>query len=277
MIDAHHHLWQFDLPFDYGWLKTPTHAAINRDYTLDDLQRVTSDAGVDRTVIVQTQHDLRETQWMLDLASHSQIIAGVVGWVDLTSPAAEDQLQTWLEHPRFCGVRHIVQDEPDDDFILRTDVMQGLAVLQKHRVPYDLLFYAKHLRHAETIAGRFSDLPLVIDHLAKPKIAAGEIDVWAKQMRQLGRFENLYCKISGMVTEADWSSWTVEDLRPYVDVVLEVFTPQRLMFGSDWPVCELAATYREVVAATRDLLSELSSDEQHQIFDVTATRFYGLD
>lgn len=276
MIDAHHHLWQFDLPFDYGWLKAPGNAAINRDYTLDDLERVTSDAGVDRTVIVQTQHDLRETQWMLDLASHSQTIAGVVGWVDLASPAAEEQLQTWLEHPRFCGIRHIVQDEPDDDFIVRPDFLRGLEVLQRHRVPYDLLFYAKHLRHAEAIASRFPELPLVIDHLSKPKIAAGEIDVWRQEMQRLARFENLHCKISGMVTEADWENWSIDDLRPYVDVALEVFTPRRLMFGTDWPVCELAATYGQVVETTRELVSQLSAAEQHDIFHATAVRFYKL-
>ena len=178
--------------------------------------------------------------------------------------------------PKFVGIRHVTHDEPDDDFIVREDVLGGLRLLEKYQMPLDLLFFVKHLRHAQTLGKLLPGLPMVIDHLAKPEIKAGRMDNWIDNFRAAGQFPNMYCKISGMVTEANWSEWKAADLRPYVDVALEVFGPERCMYGSDWPVCELAGSYEEVIGAARDVLGELSPSEQEMVFGGTAKKFYGL-
>jgi len=276
LIDAHQHFWKLDLPFDYGWLYAERHRAICRDYMPSDLELHLRGAGVERTVFVQTQHNAEETRWALRLAEEYGFIAGVVGWVDLASERCESQLEEFLSHPRFCGVRHIVQDEPDENFIVRPDVFRGLGVLERHRVPYDLLFYHQHLRHAVTVARAVPGLRLVIDHLSKPRIREGVLEPWRSELRAAAAYPNVYCKLSGMVTEADWSSWTVADLRPYILTAVEAFGPNRCMYGSDWPVCALAAEYGEVWRSLREVLSELSSTESAQIFGGTAAEFYGL-
>ncbi|MEW4487681.1 amidohydrolase family protein [Thalassoglobus sp. JC818] len=276
IIDAHQHFWQRSLPFDYDWLDTPQHKPISGDYLPEDLEKEMAKVGVDQSVFVQTQHNIAENRWALEFANHYDFIAGVVGWVDLASPDCEEQLAEFQEHPKFVGIRHVTQDEPDDDFIIREPIKRGLAVLQKHQVPFDLLFYVKHLKHAKTLAEEFPDLPMVIDHLAKPRIKEQVLDDWEANFRAAAQYENVYCKLSGMVTEADWNEWKVDDLRPYVDVALECFGPKRCMFGSDWPVCELAATYSEVFHALREQTSQLSDSEQADIFGETARRFYKL-
>ncbi len=277
VIDAHHHLWRLSEPFDYRWLDAPALAAIRRDYLPADLAPHLKATGVDRTVVVQTQHNVRENHWARALANRQAFIAGVVGWVDLASAECERQLLNVRDHPKFVGVRHVTQDEPDDDFIIRDDVLRGLGVLEKHGVPFDLLFYVKHLKHAATLAERFPNLPMVIDHLAKPRIKDHSVSDWEPAFRAAGRYPNVYCKLSGMVTEADWNGWTADDLKPYVQTALEVFGPDRLMFGSDWPVCELAATYEEVHQTLGDALGPISDAEKAMIFGGTAARFYGLD
>jgi len=276
IIDAHQHFWQFSQPFDYRWLDAPKLARIRRDYLPDDLAPLLRQAGVDRTVFVQTQHNLAENRWVLGLAEQYDWIAGVVGWVDLASPACEDQVLEFKAHPKFVGVRHITQDEPDDDFILRADVQRGLAVLEKHAVPFDLLFYVKHLRHAATVAARFPGLPLVIDHLAKPHIKDRQIDDWLPHLQAAARFPNVHCKLSGLITEADWANWKPADLRPYVQAALEAFGPQRCLFGSDWPVCELAGSYVAVKEALVEALGPISEADRAAIFGGNAERFYGL-
>jgi L-fuconolactonase len=276
VIDSHHHLWQRSQPFDYRWLDAPELEPIRRDYLPSDLAPLLRNAGVDRTVVVQTQHNLKENDWALSLAEQHDFIAGVVGWVDLASSDCERQLLEYRRHSKFVGVRHVTQDEPDDDFIVRPDVLRGLKTLEKHRVPFDLLFFVRHLRHAATVAQKFPNLPLVLDHLAKPMIKAGRLDNWGADFRRAAANSNVYCKLSGMVTEADWTAWKPAELRPYVDIALESFGPDRCMFGSDWPVCELAASYTEVVATLRDLLAPLSQREKDKIFGDTATSFYRL-
>jgi L-fuconolactonase len=275
-IDAHQHFWQLSQPFDYRWLDAPTHAPIRRDYLPEHLEPLIRQVGVDRTVFVQTQHNLDENRWVLGLAERHPFIAGVVGWIDLASPDCERQLLEFKAHPKFVGVRHVTQDEPDDDFIVRPDVLRGLKVLQKHGVPFDLLFYVKHLRHAATLAKQLPDLPMVIDHLAKPRIREQVLDDWMPYFRAAAAFPNVFCKLSGMVTEADWSRWTAADLRPYVQMALASFGPDRLMFGSDWPVCELAASYAQVYNALLEALGPLSESERAAIFGGTAIRFYRL-
>lgn len=276
IIDAHQHFWKKSLPFDYAWLETPEHQPINRDFMPDDLQKEIKLAGVDKTVFVQTQHNLEENRWVLELAEKHEFIIGVVGWVDLTSPQCEEQLLEFKDHPKFVGIRHITQGEPDDNFIIRDDVRRGLKVLEKHQVPFDLLFFVKHLKHAAPLAKEFPMLPMVIDHLAKPRIKEGAMEDWINNFRAASRQPNVYCKLSGMVTEADWKQWQPADLKPYVETALEAFTPERCMFGSDWPVCELAASYEQVFNALKETVGPLSEGENESIFGKTATNFYGL-
>jgi L-fuconolactonase len=276
VIDAHQHFWQLDQPFDYGWLETPDLETIRRDCLPQDLAQRIGKVGVDRTVFVQTQHNVEENRWVLGLADQHDFIAGVVGWVDLASNDCETQLLEFKEHPKFVGVRHVTQDEPDDDFIIRPDVVRGLRVLEKHGVPFDLLFYVKHLKHAAALAKMLPDLPMVIDHLAKPQIKAGITEGWREDLQSAAEHPNIYCKLSGMVTEADWNQWMPNDLKPYVETALEAFGPARCMFGSDWPVCELAGSYQRVYDALREIVGDLGASELEQIFGGTAARFYGL-
>ena len=275
-IDAHQHFWKLDLPFQYGWLREPGNEPICRDFLPEDLATRIQQAGVDKTVFVQTQHDVEENRWVLGLAAEHDFLAGVVGWVDLASESVEDQLLEFVEEPKFVGVRHITQDEPDENFIVRPEILRGLRVLEKHQVPFDLLFYTQHLKHAVQLGETLTELPMVIDHLAKPRIKAGEIEDWKQDLANAARFPNLYCKLSGMITEADWANWSAADLRPYVEHALECFGVQRCMFGSDWPVCELAGSYQQVHDALSELLGQLSDSEQEQIFSKTAIHFYGL-
>ncbi|MBX9678414.1 MAG: amidohydrolase family protein [Gemmataceae bacterium] len=275
IIDAHQHFWQLGR-FDYGWLDEPRHAPIRRDFLPSDLAPRIQEVGVDRTVFVQTQHNVEENRWVLQLTEENPWIVGVVGWVDLASPKCEEQLLEFKDHPKFVGVRHIVQAEPDDNFIVRDDVMRGLAVLEKHRVPYDLLFFVQHLRHAPMLAKRFPNLPLVIDHISKPKIKDGLIDDWRKDLKAAAAYPNVWCKLSGMVTEADWKTWNPADLKPYVETALECFGANRCMFGTDWPVCELAGTYRQVYDALVEVLGPISESERARIFGGSAIEFYGL-
>jgi len=276
-IDAHQHYWQLNKPFDYGWLDLPGNAPIRRDFLPGDLEPLIRAAGVDRAVFVQTQHDPEETRWVLGLAEEFDFIAGVVGWVDLAGADCERQLLEFKDHPKFVGVRHVTQDEPDDDFIVRVDVLRGLKVLETHGVPFDLLFYPRHLRHVPTLARFLPDLPMVIDHLAKPPIKDHRLDDWLPDFRAAAACPNVSCKLSGMITEADWQRWTFADLKPYVRAALDLFGPDRLMFGSDWPVCELAGTYSQVVDALNDALGPISESDRAAIFGGTAARFYGLE
>ncbi|MCG8584347.1 MAG: amidohydrolase family protein [Pirellulales bacterium] len=277
-IDAHQHFWQLDRDgYDYTWMDAEPLAPIRRDFLPDDLKTEIDDLNVKHTVFVQTQHSVVENRWVLELAEKHSFIAGVVGWVDLASPECEDQLLEFKDHPKFVGIRHVTHDEPDDDFIVRDDVKRGLAVLQKHSVPFDLLFFPKHLRHAKTLAEEFPVLPMVIDHLAKPRIKNGAMDDWLDDFAAAAEYPNVSCKLSGMITEADWQDWGPEDLKPYVEKALELFSPERCMFGSDWPVCTLAGSYRQVFEALDFCLEGLSSGERHRILAETAVEFYGLD
>jgi L-fuconolactonase len=287
-LDSHQHFWQLGR-FDTSWLDVPRHARIRRDYLPADLKPLIDAAGVQRTVFVQTQHAIEENRWALQLANEHDWIAGVVGWVDLAGPECEEQLLEFTSQPKFVGLRHVTQDEPDVDFIVRPDVLRGLKVLQKHDVPFDLLFYVKHLHHAQRLARELPDLRMVIDHLSKPRIreqaasrtlkASGTLlalDDWEANFRAAAKCPNVWCKLSGMITEADWRNWKPADLRPYVQVALEAFGPERLMFGSDWPVCELAGSYQQVMDALNEALGPISPTERERIFGGTGRDFYRL-
>ena len=281
VVDAHQHFWDRSLSeFDHSWQEQSDLAPICRSFLPEDLRPLIEECGVDHTVFVQTQHDLRENDWSLGLADQNSFVCGVVGWVDLTSDACEQQLLQYKDHPAFVGVRHVTQDEPDPDFIVRDDVSAGLSVLEKHQIPFDLLFYSKHLKHAPLVAKRFPELRLVIDHLSKPNIKSGndeDFKKWQTEIAAAAECGNVFCKLSGLVTEADWDRWSVNDLLPYVETILKEFTPQRIMFGSDWPVCNLAASYSEVFHVAQQCLDRLSQTEREQIFGKTAIEFYQLD
>lgn len=277
IIDAHQHFWQRSKPFDYEWLKKPALARICRDYLPADLKPHMDAVGVQRSIFVQTQHNIEENRWVLALADQYPFIAGVVGWVDLKSDACESQVAEFKQFAKFVGVRHVVQDEPDDDWIIRPDVLRGLRVLEKHRLPFDLLFYVKHLKHAATLGQMFPGLPLVINHLAKPRIKEQRFDGWTEHLRAAAKLPNIYCKLSGMITEADWQHWKPADLKPYVQTALEAFGADRCMFGTDWPVCELAGSYEQVYHALVEALGPISTSERGEIFGGTAERFYGLN
>jgi L-fuconolactonase len=275
-IDAHQHFWARREPFDHSWQDAPQLAPLRRDFLPEDLRPLIAETGIDRTVFVQTQHKLAENDFVLGLAAQREWIAGIVGWVDLASPECERQLLDYEDRPKFVGVRHVTHDEPDDDFIVREDVLRGLAVLQKHDVPFDLLFHVRHLKHAATLARKLPDLRMVIDHLAKPEIKAGKMEPWRALIREAAGFPNIFCKLSGMVTEADWERWKPSHLKPYVEVALEAFGPERCMFGSDWPVCILAAPYGDVYNALAACIADLSLSERDRVLGGTAAGFYGL-
>ena len=275
IIDAHQHYWELNR-FDYSWLDDSLLSAIRKDFLPEDLKSHLAETGVDKTIFVQTQHNLEENRWVLQLIEQYDFIIGMVGWVDLASEACEDQLAEFKDDPKFVGIRHITQDEPDDDFIVRPEVLRGLRVLEKHRIPFDLLFFVKHLHHAATLGRELPELPMVIDHLAKPQIKDQKRDDWEANFREAAQCDNLFCKLSGMVTEADWQHWKPADLKPYVEIALEAFGPERCMFGSDWPVCELAGTYQQVFDALKECVNSLSESEQEQIFCKTAQKFYGV-
>lgn len=276
-IDAHHHFWDLTRSeFDYNWLSAAGNEAICQTYLPETLTKHLQAVGVDKTVLVQTQHSLLENDWALALASENDYIAGVVGWIDLAASDAEEQLLRYKDHDKFVGIRHITQDEPDDNFIIREDILNGLEILEKHSIPFDLLFYVKHLHHAQQLGTQFTNLPMVIDHLAKPEIKDQRLDNWEANIKAAAQFPNIMCKLSGMVTEADWEQWKPADLKPFIEITLEAFGPERCMFGSDWPVCELAASYEDVYNVLAETVGNLSETEQASIFGGTANRFYRL-
>lgn len=272
-IDAHHHVWDLGRRA-HGWLDAEKLAPIRRTFTLDRLAEHAAAAGVGGTVLVQVLPDLAETVEFLALAAESELVAGVVGWVDLTAP---DVAETLAGLPGgLVAIRHGVQAEPDPGWLTRPDVRRGLAAVASAGLAYDLLTLPHQLSAAIETVAALPELTFVLDHLSKPPIASGRLEPWASRIRELAGHPNVYCKLSGMVTEADWASWRVADLRPYAEIALEAFGPERVMFGSDWPVCLLAADYQRVVSATEELCAGLSAGERADVFGGTARRAYRL-
>ncbi|MFF4117238.1 amidohydrolase family protein [Streptomyces sp. NPDC001714] len=274
-IDAHHHVWDLSVR-DQDWITGPELQPLRRNFTVEDLEPEAAAAGVTRTVLVQTITVPEETPEFLALADAHDLVAGVVGWTDLTRPDVADELARLRELPggsHLKGIRHQVQGEPDPEWLLRPDVARGLAALADAGLVYDLIVQGHQLPAAVKAAESHPDLTFVLDHLGKPPIASGTLEPWATAVRTLAARPNTVCKLSGMVTEADPASWTVDDLRPYADTVLDAFGPDRLMFGSDWPVCVLAASYGEVLDAANRLVAPA---DRTAVFETTATRVYGL-
>ncbi len=278
IVDAHHHLWDLRVR-DQDWITGPDMAVLRRDFLLGDYRAEAEAHAVRRSVVVQTVTVPGETPELLALAAGSDLIAGVVGWADLTGPGLADRIAELAGLPggtKLVGLRHQVQNEPDPDWLSRPAVRHGLAAVAAAGLVYDLVITAGQLAAATRAAAAIPDLVFVLDHLAKPPIAAGRIEPWAEDLRCLAALPNTVAKLSGLVTEADWRHWTPADLRPYAEVALEAFGPARLMFGSDWPVCTLAASYGDVLAAARDLAGQLSAGERAAVFEGTATSTYGL-
>jgi L-fuconolactonase len=278
IIDAHHHVWDLSVR-DQDWITGEALAPLRRDFSLDDLRPEASAAGVDATILVQTVAVADETPEFLALAAGADLIAGVVGWVDLTAPDVAVTLAGLRELPGgelLVGIRHQVQGEADPDWLCRADVLRGLRAVADAGLRYDLRTLPHQLPAAVRAATEIPELTFVLDHLSKPPIRTGGLEPWANRLRALGRLPNVACKLSGMATEADPERWKAADLRPYSDIVLEAFGPERVMFGSDWPVCLLAASYGRVVEVARELTSHLSAAEQDAVFGGTAARAYGL-
>ena len=273
LVDAHHHVWDLSVR-DQPWIAGPPMAPLRRSFSAAQLAAVARPAGVEATVLVQTVTVAEETPELLALADVDPLIAGVVGWIDLTATDAADALAA-LRGP-LVGIRHQVQSEPDPDWLCRPDVRAGLRAVADAGLVYDLLTLPAQLSAAIDTVRALDELSFVVDHLSKPPIATGELEPWATHMRALAAHENVACKLSGMVTEADWDAWNIDDLRPYAEVVLAAFGPGRVMFGSDWPVCLLAAPYGDVVEAAAELTAGLSASERAAVFSGTARRVYGL-
>ena len=273
-IDTHQHFWHYH-PDEYGWMG-PHMSQLKKDHLPADLLPLLQSSRIDGTIAVQARQCVEESRWLLELADQHNFIKGVVGWVDVCSPKLREHLELFASHPKYRGVRHVVQDEPDDRFMMRSDFRRGIGQLREFNLTYDLLLFPRHLPVACELVRQFPQQPFVVDHLAKPLIKGHQLQPWESDIRRLARFENVYCKISGMVTESNWDNWNSMDFRPYLDVVLESFGTRRLMLGSDWPVCTLAGTYSEVMQIVSDYVGQLSRDEQAEVWHVNARQFYGI-
>ncbi len=251
-------------------------AAIRRDFLPVDLQREIAAVGVTGVVSVQARQSLEETRWLLELAGRHDFIRGVVGWAPLIAPAFEAQLAPLAANKKLKAIRHVLQDEPDPNYMLRADFNAGIASLRKFALVYDILIFERHLPQAIEFVDRHPNQVFVLDHVAKPRIRENVLSPWRENIRELARRENIYCKISSMATEADWRGWTPEQLRPYLDTVLGAFGPRRLMFGSDWPVCLVACDYDRWFRIVSDYLAPLSADERRRAFKATAIEAYSL-
>jgi L-fuconolactonase len=273
-IDTHQHFWIYNSQ-EYGWIDNSM-AALRRSFLPSDLVPELDRNEFHGSVAVQARQTLAETRWLLELAKSSSRILGVVGWVDLCSPEVHAQLSEFSKNPKLVGVRHIVQSEPDDRFLLRPEFLRGVALLEEFHLAYDILIYTKHLPVAAEFVERFPRQRFVLDHLAKPPIKNGEIEFWKTGIQRLAAFPNVLCKLSGMVTEADWHNWKPEQLRPYLDIAFESFGSDRLMFGSDWPVCLVAASYDCVVELIRSYLNSCTSYDREAVLGGNAQRFWRL-
>ncbi|MNQ63392.1 Amidohydrolase [compost metagenome] len=272
-IDAHQHFWKFD-PVRDSWIDE-TMQKIQRDFLPEDLLPLLQENQFSGCVAVQANQSEDETNFLINLAAKNDFIKGVVGWVDLRGVTIEEQLNHFSSNKIIKGFRHVVQGEADD-FMLRKDFQNGIAALKQFNFTYDILIFHRQLPAAINLVNQFPDQPFVIDHIAKPDIKSGDILSWKKGIEEISKAKNVFCKISGMVTEANWKTWKKEDLKPYLDVIFENFSADKLMYGSDWPVCNVASDYTEVVKTLEDYIAQLSSGDQNKIWHENATSFYKL-
>ena len=273
-IDAHHHLWRY-LPPGPAWMADGMEG-LRRDFLIEELRAVTAEVGVTGTIVVETERTVEETCWLSQVAASDDLIRGVVGWAPLTSPAVVAELERIASLPKMKAIRHPIHDESDDQFVLRDDFNRGVAALKQFDLRYDILIFEKHLPQTIQFVDRHPDQVFILDHVAKPLIRDRVFSPWRENMRELARRSNVYCKVSGMVTEADWHTWSDKVVSPYIETVVEVFTPNRLMFGSDWPVMTLASSYRRWMATIQSAIAQLSVTERERILGGTAVEAYGL-
>ena len=273
-IDSHQHFWRYN-SVDYGWMSDKM-GTLKQDRLPEDLKPLLVQAGIEGTVAVQARQTVSETEFLLELADQYEWIRGVVGWLDLRSPQFKSQLEKYATHPKLKGLRHVVQDEPDDGFMLQPEFLNGLSLLADFNLAYDLLLLPRHLPGAVEVVRKFPQQRFVLDHIAKPLIGEHVLTPWEADIRALAQFENVLCKVSGMVTEAAWRHWQATDFKPYLEVVFDCFEVDRLMFGSDWPVCTLSADYPQVVSIIQDYAKDLTVEAQDKIFGRNAAEFYQL-
>jgi L-fuconolactonase len=274
LIDAHQHLWIYNSA-EYDWIDDSM-AALRRNFLPNDLKLELDNSGFHGSVAVQARQTLEETRWLLELADRSPWILGVVGWVDVRSPDIRSQLKLLCQNSKLVGVRHVVQSEPDDRFLLQPDFLRGVSALEEFDLAYDILICTKHLPVAAEFVKRFPRQRFVLDHLAKPPIRSGAIDFWAQGIKRLAEFPNVFCKLSGLVTEADWEHWEPAQMIPFLDVAFESFGADRLMVGSDWPVCLVAASYARAVEVVKAYLLAQKPDHREDVLGGNARRFWRL-
>jgi L-fuconolactonase len=274
-IDSHQHYWNFNT-VDYAWMGEDM-SAIQRNFSPIDFLPHLQSIDFDGSIAVQARQSIEETRWLLQLADAYPHIKGVVGWVDLCSEVAEEQIKEFSKHPKAVGVRHVIHDEEEIDFMLRPDFIRGVKLLEKYQLTYDILIFEKHLSTTNKFVSEISDSQVfVVDHIAKPFIKNRVLQPWKDEISILAKNLNVYCKVSGLVTEADWNYWSPDDIRPYLDVVFESFGAERIMIGSDWPVCLVTGEYQEVMHVVIDYISELSVSEKDMILGGNAVKAYKL-
>ncbi|RYC50669.1 amidohydrolase family protein [Flagellimonas olearia] len=273
-IDSHQHFWRYS-PSSHAWIDS-TMGVLKKDFLPEDLEPLLQNHELDGCVAVQTDQSEAETEFLLKCAEEHPFIKGVVGWLDLCAEDIEEKLQEYSKNPLLKGLRHIVQDEPDDYFMLRPEFLRGISLLEKYGLTYDILIFPKHLSSALELVKLFPNQPFVVDHIAKPKINGKIEPCWEHYMNQLGQQDHVYCKASGMVTEAKWGKWSKSDFIPYLDVVFNSFGAERIMFGSDWPVCLLSAEYKQVNCILTQYLTKYPRESRKQVMGLTAQKFYKL-
>ncbi|HEY0039549.1 MAG TPA: amidohydrolase family protein [Flavisolibacter sp.] len=273
-VDAHQHFWKFN-PVRDSWI-TEDMAVIQKDFMPEDLQPLLEKNGFDGCVAVQADQSEEETSFLVGLASDFSFIRGVVGWVDLQAEDIAERLQQFSRHKIIKGFRHVLQGETQRDLMLSPKFINGIALLKTFDFTYDILIFPDQLIYSKNLVAQFPEQKFVIDHLAKPHIKKKEIKEWTSDIESIAKLPNVWCKLSGIVTEADWKGWQKEDFRPYMDVVVNAFGIDKIMFGSDWPVCQVAASYSEVVEIAKDYFSTFSNDEQEKVFGGNASSFYNL-
>jgi L-fuconolactonase len=274
IVDSHHHFWRYDPQRD-TWI-TDEMSVLKNNFLLREFRVECRSNGVDASIAVQADQSEAETLFLLNIAEHSNHIAGVVGWVDLRSPQLQERLRYFSQFEKLRGFRHIAQSEPDDCFLARNDFVKGIAQLRQFGFTYDILIYPKQLPAAIELASRLPEQPFVLDHLAKPPVKSAAIEPWSSHIRTLAQNQNVFCKLSGLVTEANCSHWKPADFAPYLDVVFDAFGPNRLMFGSDWPVCLVAASYAQVKQLIESYVNAHAPQHKEEIFGANAIHFYGL-
>jgi len=274
-IDSHQHFWKYD-PVEHDWIDDSMQL-IRRDFLPADLEPVLKANGFDGCITVQSSQSEQENEFQLSNAEAHDFIKGVVGWVDMRAENVEERLAYYKQFKKLKGFRHVLQGEPQRDFMLRPDFLKGIGLLKKYGFTYDILIFPDQLTYAAGLVSRFPDQSFVIDHIAKPGIKQKQLGDWEKGIKAISAFENVFCKVSGMVTEADWANWKAVDFDPYLDVVVNNFGTKRLMYGSDWPVCKVAADYGDVVGLVKAYFSAFSKTEQQDFFGLNALQFYNIN